>query len=126
MVFSASILAAALKTFLFNLLDALLPHTEDDFDKILSLLRRIHCGMFVTSSDEQATFFIKRFYFQFHSFIGNLVITIFVSIFATLAFEEPMTTLSKIIFSPTKKSNSNKENNLEIPPELFRKTDFGA
>ena len=82
--------------------------------------------MFVTLSDERATFFIKRFYFQIQSFIGNLVITIFVSIFATLAFEEPMTTLSKIIFSPTKKLNSNKENNLKIPRELFTKTDCDA
>lgn len=35
---------------------------------------------------------------QFHTFIGNFVVTVFISIFASLAFESPIIILEKLIF----------------------------
>lgn len=42
----------------------------------------------------------------FHAFIGNYVITVFVAIIATLAFESPIVVIEKIIFAPKKKSET--------------------
>lgn len=42
----------------------------------------------------------------FHSFIGNYVLTVFVSIVATLAFESPILTIEKLIFGSNKKTGS--------------------
>lgn len=43
----------------------------------------------------------------FHAFIGFYVITVFVSIVATLAFESPIIIIEKQIFGPRSKSKTN-------------------
>lgn len=42
-------------------------------------------------------------YLQFHAFIGNYFITVFVSIVATLAFESPIITIENLLFDSKKK-----------------------
>lgn len=49
------------------------------------------------------------FHLQVHAFIGNFILTIFVSLVATLAFESPLITIVKIIFTP-QRATSNDEN----------------
>lgn len=41
----------------------------------------------------------------FHTFLGSYVLTVFVSIIASLAFESPIVVIEKILFSPKKKWN---------------------
>lgn len=43
----------------------------------------------------------------FHAFIGNYVLTVFVSIIATLAFESPIVVIEKLIFNLQKKPEPN-------------------
>lgn len=40
------------------------------------------------------------FHLQFLTFIGNYVVTVFVSVVATLAFESPIIIIEKLIFAP--------------------------
>lgn len=54
---------------------------------------------------------IFHFYSQFQTFIGNFVLTFFVAIIGTLAFESPIVILEKIIFHPNKKVATSPENN---------------
>lgn len=45
----------------------------------------------------------------FHTFIANYVLTVFVSIIATLAFESPIIILEKMMFGSKKRSNTDGE-----------------
>lgn len=54
---------------------------------------------------------IFHFYPQFQTFIGNFVLTFFVAIIGTLAFESPVVILEKMLFHPTKKAALSPGNN---------------
>lgn len=52
------------------------------------------------------------------SFCGNYILTVFVAIVATLAFESPIVTIEKMIFAPAKKPEiSKRNNNNEVEPD---------
>lgn len=48
---------------------------------------------------------MNSFVFQYHAFLGNYVISVFVAVVATLMFESPIVVIEKIIFGPRKKSH---------------------
>lgn len=49
-------------------------------------------------------------YLQFHFFIGNFVLSTFVALIASLAFESPMIIIEKLIFGPRKKPTEQRPN----------------
>lgn len=58
------------------------------------------------------------FYLQFHAFFGNYILSIFVSAIATLAFEQPVLMIEKLIFGDVAKTeldvNNKKQNGFEL------------
>lgn len=54
--------------------------------------------------------FSNEFPFQYHTFFGIYVITLFISIIASLAFESPFLIIEKLLFTPAKKSQNTTEN----------------
>lgn len=54
------------------------------------------------------------FYSQYHAFLGNYVLTVFVSILATLAFESPILAIEKLVFSPTKEPKPTQNGNEQM------------
>lgn len=50
------------------------------------------------------------FQFQFHSTLGNYMITIFFATIATLAFESPVVVIEKLIFQNHGKNKNETEN----------------
>lgn len=45
-------------------------------------------------------------YMAFHTFIGNYIITVFVALFASLAFESPIVIIEKLLFDTKKKPDT--------------------
>lgn len=61
--------------------------------------------LLVTMGTEKSPSYFAEFT-AFHTFIANYVLTVFVSIVATLAFESPILILEKMMFSSKKRSNT--------------------
>lgn len=66
---------------------------------------------------------------QFHAFFGNYVLSIFVSVIATLAFETPVLMIERLMMNEPKlyinikKLNGFKQNQTEIILKLLKKHD---
>lgn len=62
----------------------------------------------------------------FHSFIGNYVLTVIVSIVAMLAFETPFVKLDRFMFRSEKKIDKNNSNKLIRVERIQNKEDYKA